>query len=160
MVLPLRYKVNTRRFAVEFSFGLKIWNSFVPLTFLQLQWGANTWICNTRKPLISALLVLIVQFISQSLSLSAYTLALLGQSYFLNAGFFTCNMGMVILALDTLRVGVRLINNFKRWINVLSACSFFRHGVKGFAHIISFNPYINAWKLVVLLSPFHRWGYF
>lgn len=31
--LLLRCKVNTGKFSVKFSFGLKIWNSFAPLTF-------------------------------------------------------------------------------------------------------------------------------
>ena len=81
MVLRLRCKGNAGRFSVKFSFGLKIWNSFAPLTHPQMPREASTWIHNARMPLSSVLLFLIVQQASYSFSLRGYTIAVLGKSF-------------------------------------------------------------------------------
>lgn len=81
MVLCLRCKENAGRFSVKFSFGLKIWNSFAPLTHSQMPREASTWIHNARMPLSSVLLFLIVQKASYSFSLRGYTIAVLGKSF-------------------------------------------------------------------------------
>lgn len=101
--LLLRYKVSTGKISVKFSFGLKIWNSFAPLTFSSCggvqTHGDTTPGCHCSE---CSCFRLGNTFSSVFLTLRAYTLATIGKSLSELCQYFPhLNKKLVIPTLST-----------------------------------------------------------
>lgn len=162
MVLLLRCEVNTGKVSVEFSFGLKIWNSFAHLPLLQLQQGANTRAHSTRVPCSERSYFWLSNTFSSVFSRGPMRLQNSVTSNFWALVSSPVSRRWQYLSQVPHRQGLvwGLLIILKSRRSILSACFFRGVHMKGFVHAPSLNPYIDSWKSVVLLFPFHKWGHF